>query len=315
MYRCAWQLRPIMAIQLIFYAFSFIPAADVYLAITPGRFFMPNYHLWTIFTFSFYNYSVFFLLSDLLTLFLLDILLSFYSWCEMLKFCAVVNLTTAFSTMCFLFLGYAITFDTELLFSEKICGFIPLLGGLTVVARQTMGGKLLVNFPLGNIRYKHIPFISVVLAALLASLGITGRVSFMMFATGILVAWFYLRFFQKHSNGIVGDLADTFTFSGFFPNHLEPPVAILANTTFNLLLRLKLCRKAPVISVKQPASVMSFTVNISEISRASDIGHTNNPAAETLNLHVSTDSSDLSTSANIPMISKGTTPSSSKENS
>ncbi|KER27301.1 hypothetical protein T265_05626 [Opisthorchis viverrini] len=235
-------------------------------------------------------------------------------WCEMLKFCAVVNLTTAFSTMCFLFLGYAITFDTELLFSEKICGFIPLLGGLTVVTRQTMGGKLLVNFPLGNIRYKHIPFISVVFAALLALLGITGRVSFMMFATGILVAWVYLRFFQRHSNGIVGDLADTFTFSGFFPNHLEPPVAILANTTFNLLLRLKLCRKAPVISVKQPASVMSFTVNVSEISRASDIGHTNNPATEILTLHVPPDSADLSTSANIPMISKGTSPPNSKEN-
>ncbi|KAF7257680.1 hypothetical protein EG68_05257 [Paragonimus skrjabini miyazakii] len=270
LFGCHWQLQPIMVLQIIFFAVSFKPDADVYLAITPGRVFMPNYYIWTIFTFSFYNYSIFFLLSDLLTLFLLNNLLSFYSWSALFKFCTVVNLTTALTTLSFLYIKYAIIFDTDVLFAEKICGSIALLGGLTVVSRQSMGDKLLLNFPLGNIRYKHIPFMCLVCSLLLMLLKVVRVVPFIMFATGIFVAWVYLRFFQRHDNGVIGDVTDAFTFSGFFPNHLEPPVAILSNAIYSLLLKLKLCKKPVFKSIISTASVLSFTVNIDDVSRFGD---------------------------------------------
>merc|ERR1712173_463467 len=48
---------------------------------------------------------------------------------------------------------------------------------------------------------------------------------------------------QVHSNGSKGDLADSFAFSTLFPNVLQPPVAVLSNTIFLLLVRCKVCRK------------------------------------------------------------------------
>merc|ERR1711990_1429631 len=64
-----------------------------------------------------------------------------------------------------------------------------------------------------------------------------------MFGTGLIVSWVYLRFYQVHSNGSKGDLADSFAFSTLFPNVLQPPVAVLSNTIFLLLVRCKVCRK------------------------------------------------------------------------
>ncbi|CAL8069684.1 unnamed protein product [Calicophoron daubneyi] len=266
---CHWQLKPVMLIQIVFYCISFVPQAGKYLAITPGYFLLPNYWVWTILTFSFYNYSVFFLALDLLTLFLLENLLTFYKWYELLKFCALVNLLSAVFTACFIFIGYAITFDTDLLFKEQICGFLALLGGVTVIGRQMMGETLLLDFPLGKIRYKHIPFMCVIFICLLSLVRLTTMVSLSMFSMGIWIAWIYLRFFQRHENGIKGDLTDTFTFSGFFPNHLEPPIAIVCNGVFNLLLKLRLCKHQIVQNSNTPASVLSFTVTIPDISQNS----------------------------------------------
>ncbi|CAH8484413.1 unnamed protein product [Dicrocoelium dendriticum] len=265
MYGLQWQLGPVMALQIAFYALSFVPNADLYLAVTPGRFFVPNYYLWTVLTFSFFNHSVFFLLSDLLTLFLLNNLLSFYTWSKLLKFCAVVNLCTALCTISTLLLLYSFTFNTDLLFNERICGLIALLGGLTVVGRQMMGEKLLVGFPLGNIRYKHIPFMSVVTVTILFTFELINFVSLSMFLIGVLVAWLYLRFFQRHESGTLGDVTDSFTFSGFFPNHLQPPVAILSSALFNFFVRLKLCKKPAAKPAVPSTSVISFVLDVDEL--------------------------------------------------
>ena len=35
-----------------------------------------------------------------------------------------------------------------------------------------------------------------------------------MFASGCVMSWIYLRFFQRHSNGTKGDMAENFNFAG-----------------------------------------------------------------------------------------------------
>lgn len=204
----------LVTIQIIFYTLSYLPKAGIYLAITPGRILPANFWIWTIVTFSFFNSHVIHLLSDLMTVFLVRKLLTFYNGTELLKFCAVVNLTSALLTIILLYIRYTITFDTGLLFSTQISGCIALLGGVTVVGRQMMGDKLLVNFPLGKVRYKHIPFISIMGLIPFTFFKILNKLSLTMYVFGIVVAWIYLRFYQRHSNGTIGDEADTFTFSG-----------------------------------------------------------------------------------------------------
>ncbi len=48
---------------------------------------------------------------------------------------------------------------------------------------------------------------------------------------------------QVHANGTKGDLADSFAFHTFFPNVIQPPVALICNAIFAVLVRLRLCRK------------------------------------------------------------------------
>lgn len=46
-----------------------------------------------------------------------------------------------------------------------------------------------------------------------------------------------------HANGSRGDIADGFAFASFFPNVMQPPVAVLGNTIFSLLVRLRVCKR------------------------------------------------------------------------
>ena len=50
-----------------------------------------------------------------------------------------------------------------------------------------------------------------------------------------MISWIYLRFYQMHANGSRGDTADGFAFASFFPNVIQPPVAVFGNTLFSLL--------------------------------------------------------------------------------
>ncbi|CAH8558143.1 unnamed protein product [Heterobilharzia americana] len=151
--------------------------------------------------------------------------------------------------------------------------------GVTVIGRQMMSDKLLVDFPLGKIRYKHIPFICTLFFTVLFCTGLCGGVSLSLFVTGILIAWTYLRFFQRHSSGMHGDVNDSFTFAGFFPNHLGPPVSVLSGAVFNVLVRLRMC-KPPTRQLSVPPSVVSFIVDIHDtahsVSRDTPTSHVGN---------------------------------------
>ncbi|KAH8878027.1 Transmembrane protein [Schistosoma japonicum] len=259
---CRWQTKFVMCVQCIFYLLSYIPNTNSYFCIIGGYLLPPYFRFWTLLTSSFYNYSLTFLLLDLLTVFLMDKLLSGpYKWLELLRFSICINLFSSISVTLFL-LFFAFTYDKNILFSYHVCGLVALLGGVTVLGRQMMSDKLLIGFPLGKIRYKHIPFISTLFFAVLFSIGLCTGVPFSLFVTGIFIAWTYLRFFQKHSNGLLGDVDDSFTFAGFFPNHLGPPVSVISSAVFNVLVRLHICKTPSTKQISVPPSLVSFTVDI-----------------------------------------------------
>ena len=57
----------------------------------------------------------------------------------------------------------------------------------------------------------------------------------MFFCSGLVISWIYLRFYQMHANGSRGDTADGFAFASFFPNVIQPPIAVFGNTVFSIL--------------------------------------------------------------------------------
>ncbi|CAH8529735.1 unnamed protein product [Schistosoma mattheei] len=279
---CRWQTKFVICIQCICYSLSFIPNMNSYFCIIGGYLLPPYFRLWTLFTSSFYNFSLTLLLLDILTVFLMDKLLSGpYKWLELLRFSVLVNFSSSVSVSLFLFPISLIMYDKSVLFLYPVCGLVALLGGVTVLGRQMMSDKLLIDFPLGKIRYKHIPFISALSFAVLFSIGFCAGISFSLFVTGIFIAWTYLRFFQRHSNGLLGDVDDSFTFAGFFPNHLGPPVSVVSSAVFNVLVRLNICKPPPVRQVSASPSVVSFTIDIH--NNASQLANRYIPALDHVN--------------------------------
>ena len=82
-----------------------------------------------------------------------------------------------------------------------------------------------------------------------------------MFGSGLLVSWIYLRFYQIHANGSRGDFADNFAFHTFFPNVIQPPIALLCNAIFTIMVNIKICRR-PVRKYDIGSSASSISISL-----------------------------------------------------
>ena len=81
-----------------------------------------------------------------------------------------------------------------------------------------MPDDILINTPLGKLRNRHLPIRLLIITILVYLIGGVNGSYPIMFGSGILVSWIYLRFYQKHNNGYNGDMAETFTFHRFTDN-------------------------------------------------------------------------------------------------
>ncbi|VDD83472.1 unnamed protein product [Mesocestoides corti] len=253
-----------MAILIIFYGLSFVDSSVFYFAITVARVLPPHYWFWTLFTFSFFNNRLLHVVFDMATVYLVDVVM-FPSWnlSEVIRCCVLAQFFSSGLVVCTLFLGYACTFNLDLLWTTPICGLSPLLGAALVVARQLTPDNVLANLPLGKFRTKHIAFTMFFCFLILAVLHVTDYVHFLLLTYGALVTWVYLRFFQRHSNGDIGDTTDAFDFSGFFPNHLEPPIAIISNAIYNLLVKVRICKDKRILDTDYCDT--SFAVRVIDV--------------------------------------------------
>ncbi|KAM3175809.1 hypothetical protein ACTXT7_007791 [Hymenolepis weldensis] len=263
-----------MMTQVIFYGLSYIDSVTPYLAVTVARILPPHCWVWTLVTFNFYNVHIFHLLLDIVTVYLVDVAM-FPSWKlrEVIKCCAISQLLTTFLVVSTLFISYACTFNLDLLLISPICGLTPLFGTVLVVARQLTPDNILATLPLGKFRIKHIAFTMFFCFLVFPILRISDFVHFLLFSYGAFVTWVYLRFYQRHSNGDIGDTTHAFKFSGFFPNHLEPPVSIASNAIYSLLVKIHICPPKTIFETEyvDPA----FTVRVISNDDKSSSGDSN----------------------------------------
>jgi hypothetical protein len=161
---------------------------------------------------------------------------------EMIIFFAVVNLSVAaMTTGTYLFI-YLLTQDTDYLFDNYIHGMAGYLAGFAIAVKQAMPDHVLISSPFGKLRNLHIPLLLLVAAGLARLIGAVDPPFPVMFLWGLFISWVYLRFYQRHSNGSRGDMADNFGLASFFPSRLSPFVTIIANVVHSLLVRLHVCR-------------------------------------------------------------------------
>ncbi|KAJ8945131.1 hypothetical protein NQ318_001596 [Aromia moschata] len=179
---------------------------------------------------------------------------------EMLTFFAIVNFGVAVITTACYFILYCCTFNTEYLFTVHIHGLAGYIAGVSVAVKQIMPDLVIIKTPFGKLSNRNIPLTVSFLSVIFKLVGLLDGTYPSMFFSGLLVSWVYLRFYQKHTNGSRGDMADYFTFASFFPNVIQPPIAVLSNSIHSGLVRIGICRK--VVRKFDIANPTGITVSV-----------------------------------------------------
>lgn len=115
---------------------------------------------------------------------------------------------------------------------------------------------------------------------------ISGQYS-VMFCSGLVSSFIYLRFYQRHGNGVRGTNAENFTFArydsvrsdsatsanvafspyhfSFFPTKLQPFINLLVNPIYKLSLHVGLVKHQPIIPLNHSSTsdLRSLTMSIS----------------------------------------------------
>ncbi|KAK2725110.1 hypothetical protein QYM36_001535 [Artemia franciscana] len=140
----------------------------------------------------------------------------------MVTYFALVNMTVAIIGTVFYVFVYMVTFNSDYLFQTHMHGLSAYVASVMVAVKQIMPDNIVVKTPAGKIMNRNIP-----LCVLLVS----------------ILFWIVGLFYQQHSNGTRGDLADNFSFASFFPTVLQPPISVFSNLLFRCLVSVKICKK------------------------------------------------------------------------
>lgn len=204
----------ICLINILFYIFSFSETFIKIICVTPGFIIPPNFWVWTAFTHCYLETRLWLLLADVITVGLCGKLLEpLWGAMEMLTFFALVNTSVAFLSVMYYIFIFTITSDPRYLFSVQIHGLAGYCAAVSVAVKQIMPDHILLSLPCGKLRNRNVPLCVLLLSLILWPLGIVRGTYPVMFTSGLLTSWVYLRFYQHHSNGTVGDSADGFTFA------------------------------------------------------------------------------------------------------
>ncbi|CAB0029600.1 unnamed protein product [Trichogramma brassicae] len=234
----------ICLVVLFSYCLSFSDSAVLVLSVTPGYLLPPSFWVWTAFTFCFLEIHLMDVVVDIVTVGLCGKLIEpLWGAMEMMTFFAIVNFGVAILSSLFYLMLYFCTSNTDLLFDIHIHGLAGYIAGVTVAVKQIMPDHILMKTPIGKITNRNIPLMVWILSLILWGIGLLEGTHPTMFLSGTLISWVYLRFYQRHNNGSKGDMADNFTFASFFPNVLQPPIAVFCNTLHRFFVRIGLCKK------------------------------------------------------------------------
>jgi membrane associated rhomboid family serine protease len=225
------------------YIFSYYESLMSFFSIVPGLLLPPRFHLWTLITYSFMEDSFFDLFVDWFTILLFSKMLEpLWGTIECIQFYFIVTISVAISTVGIYYVAFALSFNELFLFNIYIHGLGGLLGAFTVAIKQTMPDTIILNASLVRLRQDHLPLLTITVALLTFFIRLNEFSYVIMITLGVFIGWIYLRFFQKHKNGSRGDSSNNFIFASLFPSRVQPVVAIVANTIFNLFVKLKICK-------------------------------------------------------------------------
>ncbi|XP_050305171.1 transmembrane protein 115 [Anthonomus grandis grandis] len=236
----------ICGVVLISYGLTYFWDAQFiqdYISVTPG-FIMPPTRIWSLFIFCFMEIHFWEVLVDIITVGLCGKLIEpLWGPMEMMTFFALVNFGVGLITTVFYFILYYCVDDATFLYHVHIHGLAGYIAGVSVAVKQIMPDLVIMKTPLGKLSNRNIPLAVFFLSLIFKLIGLVDGTYPTMYFWGMIISWVYLRFYQKHS-GSRGDMADYFTFASFFPNVIQPPIAVVSNSIYNAFVKIGLCKKS-----------------------------------------------------------------------
>lgn len=245
------------------YLLSFSETAVLLLSVTPG-YILPNgkFWIWTAFTFCFIELHWWEVIVDIITVGLCGKMLEpLWGQYEMFKFFALSNFGVSLVTSIYYLFYYMVTKNPTILFDVHIHGLAGYVAGICVAVRQIMPDHLIFKTRYGRLTNRNVPLTVLILAIFCWAIGMLDGTYPAMFASGAIVSWIYLRFYQHHPNGR-GDSSESFTFVSFFPNVTQPFISILVNPIYNCCLRVGVVKTPTPLRTISTASLTSVSVQM-----------------------------------------------------
>jgi len=228
------------------YFLSFSPQAVHVLAVIPGRVMPPNFWIWTFLTHSFIEIHIWHTIIDVVVVFLYSKMIEpLWGTKELIRFYFIVTIPNALFATCIYFLFY---------------GLAAFIGAYSVIIKQIMPDTVIATTPIFKLKQDQVPLLIVLVSTILWLLHGVPIHFLIMLSFGIIISWTYLRFFQPHQNGTKGDMSTSFSFASFFPSIIAPIIGVVANTIFELFVKIKLCK--PFVKKYNVASPSSITITI-----------------------------------------------------
>lgn len=207
-------VKTVAVLVCIGYLLAQIPGSLRHITVMPGFVLPPNFWVWTYFTHCFIEFHIWDVLADILVIILCGKLLEpLWGAMDMLIFFVITNLSVAIATSITYIVIYLATKSEDYLFDTHIHGLAGYIAGFSVAVKQVMPDHVLVTSPFGKLRNTHIPLILVTFVITLRLFGALDGPYPLMFTWGVVISWIYLRFYQKHTNGNRGDMAENFSFA------------------------------------------------------------------------------------------------------
>ena len=195
---------------------SYFDSTATLFSIYPGKLLPPSFSIWTLVTYSFMEHHIWLVFLNLVVVWMYaKVVEPLWGSVEMIKFYAIVTGVVALFTTTFYFIIYFIEGDPDVLFKNAIYGISGYAAGLTVVLKQTMGDQIFLNTSFIKLRHKHLPLVAALVMFVARLLQLVPPPHLILFLSGLVVSWVYLRFYQRHKDGSKGDFASGFSFAKF----------------------------------------------------------------------------------------------------
>ncbi|TDG44902.1 hypothetical protein AWZ03_008710 [Drosophila navojoa] len=253
----------ICLVTTVGYLLSYSETAVLLLSVTPG-YILPNgkFWIWTAFTFCFIELHWWEVIVDVVTVGLCGKMLEpLWGQFEMFKFFALSNFGVSLVTTIYYLFYYMVTKNPTILFDVHIHGLAGYVAGICVAVRQIMPDHLIFKTRYGRLTNRNVPLTVLILAIICWAIGMLDGTYPAMFASGAIVSWIYLRFYQHHPNGR-GDSSESFTFVSFFPNVTQPFISLLVNPIYNCCLRAGVVKTPSPLRTISTASLTSISVQM-----------------------------------------------------